>query len=522
LKAARNRCVLAHPAPRCRLSRARLIGILLLGVSIAALPGVALASGDWPQFQRDAAHTGFVTAGAQAPLVEAWHVDVPTGGPNGRYGLSSPVLSGGTVIAVGPTQVLGMDLATGQRRWSVSRDFGPSVPAATTEIAGKPIVVYTEGFGAHPPGSPAPASGATGVRSTSGASPTSSSSAAGSPAAGVPSAAFDSHLAAIDVDTREPLWDPIQLDRVSRTGVTIDGRVAFVGDNAGTVYAIDLATGRARWTAKTGGYVDTPLAAANGRLFVSVQGTSATSAAVVALSEADGSQIWRYEANREVLATAPAVSGDMVVLGLAGVASTVVRAIDATAGTERWSAPVNTALTPIGAPVVTPNAVIAQDVNTQIYRLDPVTGARTWDFAFNEPAIRTSPVVSAAQILVASNGGQLAVLDATTGELVWRSPPSDGLLRNPLVTSDVVVLVRGGTRPGLVAFVHDPKGALVRVASPTTIDPLRLLGGFAAAAAPLALILLLGGRWMAARAGPAFGEPDDEFGGDAWEEGDEP
>src|SRR5439155_15945043 len=147
--------------------------------------GIALASGDWPQFQRDPAHTGFVTTGAQAPLVQAWHVDVPTGGPNGRYGLSSPVLSGGTVIAVGPTQVLGVDLATGQRRWSVSRDFGPSVPAATTRIAGKPIVVYTEGFGAHPPGSPARASGATGVRPTSAASPTSSTSASGSPAPGV-------------------------------------------------------------------------------------------------------------------------------------------------------------------------------------------------------------------------------------------------------------------------------------------------------------------------------------------------
>ena len=482
------------------------------------MPGVALASGDWPQFQRDPAHTGFVTAGAQAPLVEAWHVDVPTGGPNGRYGLSSPVLSGGIVIAVGPTQVLGVDLATGQRRWSVARDFGPSVPAATTEIEGRPIVVYTEGFGAHPPGSPATPSGATGARSTSAASPTSSPTGGGSPGAGVPSASFDSHLAAIDVDTREPLWDPIQLDRVSRTGVTIDGDVAFVGDNAGTVYAVDVATGRARWTAKTGGYVDTPLAAANGRLFVSVQGTRTTSAAVVALSEADGSQIWRYEANREVLATAPAVSGGMVVLGLAGVSSTVVRAIDATSGTERWSTPVNTALTPIGAPAVTPNAVIAQDVNTQIYRLDPVTGARTWDFALNEPAIRTSPVVSAAQVLVASNGGQLEALDASTGELVWRSPPSDGLLRNPLVTSDVVVLVRGGTRPGLVAFVHDPRGRLVRVASPTTIDPLRLNGGFAAATVPLALILLLGGRWMVARAGPAFGEPDDELGGDASED----
>jgi outer membrane protein assembly factor BamB len=500
--------------------------VLVVAACIAVVPTAALAVGTWSQFQGDASHTGVAVAGVQAPFQEAWNVDVPSGGPQGRYGLSPPVLAGDTVIAVAPNEVLGVDLATGQRRWSIPRDFGPSVPPAVGQVGGRQLLVYTEGFGEHPPGSsPGPSatetpSGATSASPTGSASRSPASSA--SPAAGTPPGAFDSHLVAIDVSTRSPAWDPVQLNQVSRTGVTLVGNEAFVGDTAGTIYAVDLSTGRITWTAKTGGSVDTPIAASGGRIFVSVQGSSSTLAAIVALNVSDGSQAWRYEAPREVLASAPSVGGGSVLVGLAGVSSTVVRALDEGNGSELWSARVTTTLTPIGAPAVAPGVVVAQDVNSQVYRFDPRNGVSAWDYALNEPAIRTAPVLSGSQVLVASDDGRLAALDGRTGELVWRSPPQGGLLRNPLVTSDLVVLVRGGVRPGLVAFSHDAAGSLVRLASPTTVDPVRLLGGFVAAAAPLAAILLLVGRWLAERAGPAFAGAQDPSAEDAWEreEGD--
>jgi outer membrane protein assembly factor BamB len=487
---------------------------------IAAAPIAALSTGAWPQFQGDASHSGVALAGVQAPFKEAWHVNVPMGGPEGRFGLSPPVLAGDTVVAVGPTEILGVELATGQRRWSIPRDFGPSVPPAVAQLGGRQVLVYTEGFGEHPSArSPAPS----GSETPSGSTPASSTeSASGSPSgespvAGAPPQAFDSHLVAIDLSTMSAPWDRVQLDQVSRTGVTVDGNEAFVGDIAGTIYAVNLSTGRTTWTAKTGGTVETPIAASDGRVFVSVQGSSSTLAAVVALNESDGSQAWRYQAPREVLASAPSVGGEAVLLGLAGVSSTVVRALDAATGAELWSARVTTALTPIGAPAVAPDIVVGQDVNSQVYRFDPRSGSRSWDFALNQPAVRTSPVLSGSQVLVASNDGRLAALDSRTGELVWRSPPEDGLLRNPLVTSDLIVLVRGGARPGLLAFAHDDAGSLVRIASPTTVDPLRLLGGFVAAAVPLAAILLLAGRWLARRAGPAFAGARDPSPDDAWE-----
>ena len=513
------------------------VGATLLVAAIVAIPGAALASEDWSQFQGDPAHTGTVATGVQAPLKESWHLDVPLGGPRRELGLSAPVLATDTVITVSPTSVIGVDLATGLKSWSVARGFGPSTPPAVASIGGKTVLAYTEGFGAHPPGSsPTPSPTQTGSVSGSASASASAGSSRtpseGSPAPS-PGGAFDSRLAAIDLSTRKPLWDPVQLDRVSRTGVTIDGGTAFLGDNSGKVYAVDLATGRVRWTQKAGGYVYTPLAASAGKVFVTVQGGASGTASLVAMDQSDGSVAWRVDQRGENFVTAPAVGGGAVVAGFAlvtsgGVSSSVVRAIEATTGATRWSSPTGTIPTPIGAPAVTSDAVVAFDASGQVYRFDLVSGARLWDFALNERVFRTSPAVTAAQVFVPTGAGALVALDAATGELLWQLPPSGDMLRDGLLTSGSLVLVRGGAHPGLVAYSHDPNGTLVRVASPTTVNPSLLLGGFLLAALPLGVALVLGGRWLLARAGPPFpdtSDPDDPFdsddGDDQADEGDE-
>ena len=73
-----------------------------------------------------------------------------------------------------------------------------------------------------------------------------------------------------------------------------------------------------------------------------------------------------------------------------------------------------------------------------------------------------------------------------------------------------MVAVRGGSQPGLVAFVKDPDGTLVSVVSPTDLDLSKLLLAFVAAAVPLAMFLMLGGRAALMRMGPAFLDDDVE------------
>ena len=141
----------------------------------------------------------------------------------------------------------------------MDRGYGPSVPPAIAEASGRRILIYTEGFGDNPPdGSATPSRGGLAesvlVRRR------------------IRSAPFDSHVVAIDLDTQEPVWDdPVQLDAVSRTGVTVDGDTAYLGDNTGTVYAFDVATGEVRWTADAGGFLTTALAVSDGAVVATVQ-----------------------------------------------------------------------------------------------------------------------------------------------------------------------------------------------------------------------------------------------------------
>jgi outer membrane protein assembly factor BamB len=450
----------------------------------------------WTQSQGDAAHTGSLPDAAQPPYVESWYLGVPLEGPDADFGLSQPVIDGSSAIAVGSTEILAADLATGRQLWSVERDYGPPVPPAIAVKAKRRILVYTEGFGDSPPGtSPTPSADATGSPS-----PSPSGSAEGS---------FDSHVSAIDLDTREPAWDgSLELEAVSRTGVTVDGDSAFLGDNAGNVYAVDVATGELRWTADAGGSLTTALAVSDGLVVATVQGDRTTRPHVVAFDGSDGSPAWDQEVQGgAVFVSTPAIGSGQVV---AGFFDRTVRAFDLADGTERWSTRLNNPLLTMVAPALTPDAVVVIDTAGQAYRLDPTTGGRVWDYAVNEAVIRSPAVVAGGSVLMATSTGRLAAIDLESGLLVWQSEQAGGLLRSLALTPQVVVGVRGGTEPGLVGFAEDPDGALVSLVSPTELDLAKLLLAFLAAAVPVTLLAFLAGRWLVARMGPAFLPDEDD------------
>lgn len=432
---------------------------------------------------------------AAPPFEERWHLSVPLGGPASTYGLSAPVVDGSSVIAVGPDSIVAADLASGRQLWSVDRDYGPSTSPAIAITPKRRLLIYTEGFGPTPPGTsvtPSTNGGAT-------SSPSPSASGTGS---------FDSHVTALDLATQEPAWTtPLQLKKVSRTGVTVDGNTAFVGDHDGNVYAIDVATGVLRWTSQAGGFLTNSLAVSGGEVVAAVQGGRTTQPHLIAFKESDGSTSWDVEVQGAVLASAPAIETDHVIVGFY---DQTVRSFDLTDGAESWAARLNSPVLFTSAPAITPDAVLAVDVSGDVYRLDLATGERAWDFALNETVLRSPAVVAGDRVLIASSTGHLAAVDLTSGRLVWQSDGGAGILRSLTPTSAAVVAVRGGTQPGLVAFVEDPDGTLVSVVSPTELNLSKLLLAFVAAAVPLGLLLMLGGRAALVRMGPAFLDDDGE------------
>lgn len=456
-------------------------------------------SSGWTQAQGDAPHTGYVTDSPVPPFKEGWHLSVPLGGPTSTYGLSAPVVDGSSVIAVGPNSVIAADLASGRQLWSADRDYGPPTAPAIAVTAKRRLLIYTEGFGPTPPGASA-------TPSSSG-SPTSSPSPSASEAG-----SFDSHVTALDLATQEPAWrTPVPLKKVSRTGVTVDGDSAFVGDHDGNVYAIDVATGVVRWTSQAGGFLTNSLAVSGGEVVAAVQGNRTTQPHLIAFKESDGSTSWEAEVQGGVFASAPAIENGHVIVGFY---DQTVRSFDLSNGSESWTARLNSPVLFTGAPAITPDAVLVVDVSGEVYRLDLATGERAWDFALNETVLRSPAVVAGGRVLIASSTGHLSAIDLTSGRLVWQGNGGAGILRSLTPTSAAVVAVRGGSQPGLVAFVEDPDGALVSVVSPTVVDLSKLLLAFAIAAIPLGLLLLLAGRAALMRMGPAFLDDDGEGDGD--------
>jgi hypothetical protein len=113
-------------------------------------------------------------------------------------------------------------------------------------------------------------------------------------------------------------------------------------------------------------------------------------------------------------------------------------------------------------------------------------------------------VIAGGFILVGLNGGRLVAFDAEDGDLVWESPGSSGLVGQVALSHEVVVAVKGGKQPGLIAYEHDPEGALIEVPSPTVPDPALLVGAWAAAAIIAGAAILIPFRLTRSRFRPAF------------------
>jgi outer membrane protein assembly factor BamB len=468
--------------------------VTVAAVLLFSAAWVGIASGQtgsaWTEYQGGPARTGAAADGPAPGYRVAWSTSVAPGGPGSRYGLSAPILAGDVVVAVGPEQVLGLDIGSGEQAFTVDRDLGPSLPAATTSIGGNPAVVYTQGWGDGPPeATPDPE-----------ASPEPEEQDDGSAV---------SSVAAFDLETQRQPWPPVRLDGVSRTGVTVAGGSAVVGVNDGTVTAIDVTDGSVRWQEALGGTIGTSIASVEGLVLVGVQGDRDTQPAVVALDEETGEQRWRHEPSAASAVVSAVSAGHQKVFAIfAGLSETSIAAIGTDDGAERWSRRVGAAFDAAAPPVVGDDVVVTVDLLGHARAFDIETGEQRWDFALNAPVFRSVPAMVGSSLLVPTIEGELAAIDVETGELVWRSAGDGAPLRSLAVASEAVLTVRAGARSGIEALEHDPDASLVREASPTTLALGRMLGAMAIAAIPLFALVVFLGRLLAGRMGPAF--PDEE------------
>jgi polyvinyl alcohol dehydrogenase (cytochrome) len=309
------------------------------------------------------------------------------------------------------------------------------------------------------------------------------------------------------------IWFFNAKDTVTATPAVVDG-VAYVGDWSGNFYAIDVETGKSRWTYQ---------AHVHGQVYA---GQIVSSAAVAdvkgvrtvffaggktlyALRAADGQERWKHEVGRRgddtdpsEIESSPVVADGMVVFGTdvhnsgKGEPSAVI-AVDASTGKARW----NTVTAPTegegatgpgcadvwGSPTVDPTAKLIF-VGTgnctsspdgygrfaeAIVALDLGSGAVRWTYQPHQPNRDDLDFAGAPNLFDA--GGRALVglgnkdaayyaVDRSTGELVWRTQVTEpgiprpntnystgGFIGATAVADGVVV---GGTAVGGTPALH--------------------------------------------------------------------
>jgi outer membrane protein assembly factor BamB len=471
-------------ATRAALAAAALVVLMAAGSGASTL--IAEAQG-WSQYQGDAQHTGAASAAPAPPFGVAWSRSTGIGDETHFAGIPSPVIAGDDAIVVDREDLSALSLTSGAVAWSVPRRLGPSAPAAVVTTPDTTTIVYTEGGGdlsSSASGTPTPSPSVTPPSGTStGLRPT---------------------LVAIDASTRRTIWRR-PLPDVSIGGPTIDGDTVLVGTDDGSLTAVALGSGDQRWTVDLGDSINTPVAASDGTAFVAVSGGSSQPSSLVTLRETDGSQVWHFTAGASGISIgAPALANGSVYVSISDGS---VRAFDAGTGAARWASKLNT-VSGGGSPAVVDDAVVVADIRGQVYRLSASTGARVWDFAMNTP-VYGAPVIGGSVVVVGDSAGDVSAIDLASGERIWRQNVGDGLLLGWAVTLETIIGARTGPAAGLVALGTDPGGVLIREQSPTITEPVQLGLAWAAAAVPLVLLLILAGRFLAARMGPtSFGSED--------------
>lgn len=482
------------PDPLRMLSKAALAALAALApvglmarpaLGQAAEPGTAFA---WPQFQGGPSHPG-TADGPPPPYRQSWAFPVA---PVGQQGASAPIVVGDEAIVVGPDAVYGIGLTTGEERWKLTRTEGASTTPAAANVKGTSVLLFTEG-----------------------------------------ASSSDAKLRAVELANRKPAWrSSFALGEESHTGVTVAGDTAFVGDDAGHVFAVDLATGKERWSVLLNDGVQGPLTVAGGTVYAVPQGRLAIGPAatptvtpapspspspsgsvigepnrvsLVALSASSGDAAWVAPLPIGTFFTSlPVAAGDSVYVAVSdGALNGELIAVKAADGAVRW---VHRGVGPVwqtSSPTAAGGPVYVADGRGGVWKFDPVAGRRLFDFQFNEFIRRSSPVVvGGTAVLVGLGDGRLVAVDASTGHEVWESERGPGLVGGIAVGGDLVLIAKGGLRGGVVAYEQDPAGVLIDVTSPSVADPTRLLGNFAIALVVMAVLLAVPLGYASRRTAP--------------------
>ncbi|HKY92295.1 MAG TPA: outer membrane protein assembly factor BamB [Nevskiaceae bacterium] len=143
---------------------------------------------------------------------------------------------------------------------------------------------------------------------------------------------------------------------------------------------------------------------------------------VYAFSRTDGRKLWSVE-TKSRLVGGPSVSGDLVLVGSLNAEVIALRRAD---GTERWRTALSSEV--VSPPVGDGGTVVARSLDGRIYGLSAGTGDRVWTFDRQVPNLvlrgSSAPLVAGNSAIVGMDNGRIASLRLADGQPQWEQAVS--------------------------------------------------------------------------------------------------
>jgi outer membrane protein assembly factor BamB len=196
-----------------------------------------------------------------------------------------------------------------------------------------------------------------------------------------------------------------------------------------------------RWKSFVGGESYASPVASGNMIYLATK-----SGSIVALSAANGSEVWRREIGDYVARSTPAIDNSTIYI----TAGYSILALDRDTGEERWSRPLRFAGS--CSPAVDGDFVYVSTQEGHLSAFATETGEEVWHYR-NDNLLFGSPAVADGLVVIGDEMGQVTAINAESGREVWQERVDGEIFATPAINQGIVYVA--STAPELTAFRLD-------------------------------------------------------------------
>jgi outer membrane protein assembly factor BamB len=250
-------------------------------------------------------------------------------------------------------------------------------------------------------------------------------------------ASLNGQLFCLNRKTGEKIWsyrsitdpDPKAFAPGFKAAPTVTADTIYIGDEDGVFHAINRATGKVRWTAKSGAEIVSSASCYQDKVLFGSHDNN-----LYCLNTADGKQAWKFETQGPVNCTPAIVGNRTFVTGC----DEHLRVINIDSGKEEIDIHLATYL--IASPAVVNETLYVGTYASEVVAIDWQAKKKLWAFKDDEREFpyHSCAAVTADRIIVGGRDKRLHCLDRKTGKQIWFKDTKGKVDSSPVVVGNRV------------------------------------------------------------------------------------